>query len=426
MEVTSQLMEEESTPLTSISLNFEGTKTSSALLTAYLHKLTRARTVGDLHQKLAGALAKLSHLDAFETSSAMILPGQQLNSAVVQFDLKDSRWWDLRLGVDASNEGGRSIVSGIVRNLRGRADQTQAAVEYKHNTGTWGYELSHTDKLFRPEHYSASFSVKKATEELDQNVLEDSFGGAVSFKTLDGVHGLTLGRTIRTNLIATEFASIELLRNELPATAKNSLTHTYKLDTRDNDEQPRAGYLATVTNEVAVGNDACFHKVEGRVSEYFELLPDITLQLSGILGFFLPWTFHKTKINDRFRGRYLKGFRSVGDRFPSVDAGQYGKYLVEGDDLGKMSQLSAEAKVHFYNTPILHAAGLTPFLYSNLIIVDPLHTKSASHFQKQARGSLGFGLGWNTAFGRVEFSYATRVFSKPGDVAAELQVLFAN
>jgi outer membrane protein assembly factor BamA len=415
-----------SNPLGSIGLRFSGTKTHSALLRAHLSQLTHARTVGDLHDRLAAALNKLTRLDAFKTTATTIYPGSGVNTAVVHFDIKDLRWWEMSLGFNTDNEGGRSVVSGIVRNVLGRAEQTRVQTEFKHNTGTWGYELSHVDKLFSPKHYSVSYSAKKASDELDQNVIENSYGGSVSLETFDGVHRVTLGRKVRTNAIAVEYASLALLREELATTAKNSLTHTYTLDTRDNSEQPTTGRQTTVTNEVALGHDASFHKVEGRVSQYFPLFPDIPLQVSGYLGFFTPWAFTKTNINDRFRGRYLKGFRSVGDRVPPANPEQVGKYLVEGDDLGKLSQMSLEAKLHFYNMPFLQRAGLIPFIYGNLIVVDPLHTKSAAHFQQQTRGSLGFGLGWNMAFGRIEFTYASRVFSKPGDVPAEFQILFAH
>lgn len=418
--------EVQSNPLASVSLKFIGTKTDPALLRAHLYKLSRARTVGELHEKIGAALNRLTSLDAFRSCRTTILPDRGLNTAVIEFDIKDSRWWECSLGFTTDNEGGRSIVNGIFRNLRGRAEQTRVATEYKHNTGTWGYELTHADKLFNPKHYQVSYSLKKSGEEIDQNVIENSYGGSVALETFDGAHKLVLARKVRTNQIAAEFASLELLRQELATTAKNSLTYTYTTDSRDNSTQPKAGYIATLTNELALGSDVRFHKVEGRVSQYYELFRDIPLQLSGQLGFFMPWGFTKTQINDRFRGRYIKGFRSVGDRFPSADPAQQGKYLVEGDDLGKLSQLQLEAKLHFYNLPFLQRAGLTPFIYGNMIVIDPLYTKSADHFKQQMRGSAGFGLGWNMAFGRIEFSYASRVFTKPGDVSAEFQILFAQ
>mmetsp|Transcript_33877 Transcript_33877/g.59037 ORF Transcript_33877/g.59037 Transcript_33877/m.59037 type:complete len:423 (-) Transcript_33877:4-1272(-) len=418
--------EVQSNPLASVSITFEGTKTNHALLRTHLHKLTRARTVGELHERCTRALNKLTALDAFKSCKTTILPGTEINTAIVEFEIKDLRWWELSLGFNTDNEGGRSIVSGILRNLRNRAEQTRVSTEYKHNTGTYGYEFTHIDKLFDPKHFQLVYSLKKSSEEVDQNVIENAYGGSISLETYDGAHKLSIGRKVRTNLIAAEYASMELLRQELPTSAKNSLTHTYTVDRRDSSDYTRSGYLASLTNEIALGNTTRFHKVEAKGTRYFELLKDSPLQLSGSLGFFMPWNFTKSHINDRFRGRYIKGFRSVGDRFPPADPSQHGKYLVEGDDLGKLSQLQLEAKLHFYNLPFLEKISLTPFVYSNLIVIDPLHTKSAEHFKQQTRGSVGFGLGWNMAFGRIDFSYASKVYSKAGDVSAEFQVLFAQ
>lgn len=83
-----------------------------------------------------------------------------------------------------------------------------------------------------------------------------------------------------------------------------------------------------------------------------------------------------------------------------------------------------EAKLHFYQTPYLTYAGMTPFVYASLYTVNPASLASAQLIQA-TRGAVGFGLGWNTIFGRVEFAYASKVWSKPGDVPAEFSVLFS-
>jgi hypothetical protein len=126
-------------------------------------------------------------------------------------------------------------------------------------------------------------------------------------------------------------------------------------------------------------------------------------------------------MTDRYRGRYVRGFTCVGDREPPADEKQRGVYNIEGDDLGKNSQLQLEAKLHFYNAPVLNTLNIFPFIYGNAIVIDP-----AKRDLKEVRGSFGFGLGWALNVGRIELCYATRVYGKPGDVPAELQLLFST
>lgn len=56
----------------------------------------------------------------------------------------------MQMGFNADNEGGRSTFSANLKNLRKKADLTQLSLDYKHNTGTFGYSMLHNDKLFLP------------------------------------------------------------------------------------------------------------------------------------------------------------------------------------------------------------------------------------------------------------------------------------
>ena len=64
---------------------------------------------------------------------------------------------------------------------------------------------------------------------------------------------------------------------------------------------------------------------------------------------------------------------------------------------------------------------LFPFIYGNYMLIDPM-----KRCIMESRGSVGFGLGWALAVGRIELTYSTRVWAKPGDVPAEFQLLFST
>lgn len=271
------------------------------------------------------------------------------------------------------------------------------------------------------------YSVRKFSEELDQNITEHGYGGNIVLKSFNGKHKFEIGRYVRTNKIAVEYASIKLLKEELPVSVKNYLTHTYTRDSRDDPQETRSGSLLTLSNEFAVGADTRFHKIDLKYHQYFPILSHLSLQTSFGIGAFLPWINTKTHVNDRYRSRYTKGFRAVGTREQPADANIRGRFAIEGDELGKLSALNMEVKLHFYQTPIISGVGLVPYIYANMICEEPhKFTSARQYISENARGSVGIGLGWIGAFGRVEFSYASHVWKRPGDVSAEFQVLFGD
>ncbi|CAG9311846.1 unnamed protein product [Blepharisma stoltei] len=427
MDELKELRDNAKNPILNVELEFQHTSTNPEVLKKYFRSLTKSRSVEDLHEKIKESVYKLNALDLYKGCDVIVLPGKAIDSALIQFVLKDKRWWSLSFGATADNEGGKSVLSAHFRNLRGKADLTNVNVEYKLNTGTWGYEMFHHDRLYMPGKWETMYSVKKYSDELDQNIKEHAYGGSFSLRSSDGKHKLEAGRYIRTNEIATEYASLPLLKQELPVSVKNYIAHTYTRDLRDNPSEPRTGILSTLTNEFAFGGDVNFHKIDFKIHHYFPILSDIVFQSTFGLGAFMPWRNTKTRINDRYRSRYIKGFQAIGTREQPADPAMRGKYAIEGDDLGKLSVLNMEAKIHFYNSPVLSGVGLVPYIYANMICEEPhKFTNAKTYFKEKARGSFGIGLGWVGGFGRIEFSYASHVWKKPGDVSAEFQVLFGE
>lgn len=237
-----------------------------------------------------------------------------------------------------------------------------------------------------------------------------------TFNDKTGKHKLSLGHVRRSNEIFAERASSKLINEEIPVSGKNFATYIFTRDTRDDEMMPQFGSYLELTNELAFG-DVLFDKIGAKLSHWFPVFSG-ALQLSANFGYIFG---ERTRMTDRYRGRFLKGFTSVGEREPPADEKQRGVYNVEGDDMGYSSQLNCEAKLHWYETPILQNMNIFPFVYGNYILVNP----TKFDFKGSSRGSVGFGLGWALNIGRIELIYSTRVFAKPGDVPAEFQLLFS-
>lgn len=414
-------------PLTSVDIEFNNTKVDKALLLQTLSLLLKSNSVYSLQENLIKSLQTFESLDSFKSCEAIILPGKSKDSALVSFNIQDNKLWTLSAGADANNEGGRTVLSASFRNLREKADLTNLQVEYKPNTKTYGFELYHLDKLYVPGKWQLYYSIKQGTEEIDVNLKQVSYGGSVGIRTLNGNFRSEIGRFIRTNKINTEFASLQLISEALPVSAKNYILTEFKQNTLDNFQQPSKGSSLTLTSEIACGADNVYQKLDFKFNKFFGLTTSVVLQSCINFGLFVPWNFTKVSINDRYRSRFIKGFHSVGHKKMPADPVIASKYDVTGDDLGEMSKLILEQKVQFYDAGFLSGTGLTPFLYANCICEAPLKYNGArSFFREYVRGSFGFGIGLNLGVGKLEVAYAARVFRKTQDVAASLQVVFGD
>jgi outer membrane protein assembly factor BamA len=289
-------------PIYAVDLKITQTGVNHQLIKSFAKQILQSRTVAQLQSTLISAIEDLHQLNVFRNCSVLVEAGEFEDTASVEIGLVDTRSWEIGLDFTDDFEGGSTSVSGVLRNLRRKADLTSVALQYRHNTGTTGYSLTHTDQLFVPRKLIADWKLLRHSCELDQNLLEVTSGYEFSLTTFDHKHSLDLGRHLRTNMIAVQFASLPLL-DELPNSNKNFLAHTYTLADLDDAEEPSSGYSVKLRNELALGDDAQFHKCEVKGSVYRSVLDFITLETTGFVGWFFPWSSTKTHVNDRFRCR---------------------------------------------------------------------------------------------------------------------------
>jgi len=427
MEGFQELEDYATEPLSKVELEFSSTKVSHSVLSQYLKLLCKSRTVEELHNNIADSAVFLNALDTFSSCFVEVLPGSIPDSAKVSFDLQDSKRWGVGFGTNSNSEGGSFSMSASLKNLRGKADLSITEVEYSPRSKTFGYSINHYDRMFVPLKWESLYTFQNSHKKLTQNVAENLWGGSLAFVSSDGVNSIKLGSFSRTNKIAVEHASLELLKEIFPVSTKNFVSYKYTYDTVEDEEEPRAGHTLEILNELAFSKDTQFHRLEVAGRKFYSLTENLVLKGSCNLGVIVPWAFTSSHINDRYIGKYKKGFSSYGGRAPPADQNLRGKFQPEGDDLGKMSELNFEGKLQFYNTPLLSAIGVVPFIYGNLLCAEPHKCSSPKSYLKDyGRGSIGFGLDWKTSLGTVEFSYSAKTFKKPQDVSAEFQVIFSD
>jgi hypothetical protein len=410
-------------PLQHVKLSFLNTSVLPSVLARRLVRLSASPTVSDLHSRIVESLQKLSSLNAFRACNVLVKPGDQADSALVEFDLEDLSWWSLTLGLLSNNEGGKAVLSSGVRNIRQKCDLTQLRWAFKPHTRTFGFEILHEDQLYS-EGLEAKYFYSSDSTELDQSLREHAYGAGVSFATRDSKHTWALRRFIRTNSLDLAAASAETVRTHLGVSAKTAFTHVYRARQTLQGESWKLKSVYSVTNEAAV-EDVQFHRLEAAQDSILQLKnSDVILQLTSKLGLILPlFGTQRSFANDLYRSRYVKGFKSLGCRLPSESIGSYG---VEGDNLGSECFAGAEVKAHFSSVPWLSSIDLVPFMYVNSFLPTTFPQLLRADLKDHIRASCGFGIAWSSPFGRIEASYAAFTLSRKGDVPATFQVLLSS
>lgn len=406
MEESERLKKHFGHRLGKVDVKVSGAQVDSSLIHRLLSPVTQALDVQSLHHSILTSLKSLSLLEAYKRCSVTVYPGNQENTALVEYQLRFYRWWSLLVALSSNREGGSVSMGLNLRNMRQRADLTRNSFEYKPNTGTWGVNFQHIDPMLRPGKWGLSLDFHSRERVLDLNLKTWEMGQFFVISNYEKSSLFKFGREVRTNYLGG--CGVEMLRKALLTSEKYYMSYTYRNDTRNSPLQPTSGHLLECRGELSTvqGRHQAAFDLTGKL--YHNLTKGAVLELSAAYQSLHGLNGKDCHVNDKPRGSFVKGFRTYGERVP----------VRTGDDLGVPSLLSTEAKLSFHRSPLLHDFNLTPFLYLNL---------HATHLSSpQFRGSAGVGIDWITHFGRVEMSYAAKVVSQAGDLPVHIQFLLSE
>ena len=424
MRVKEKLDHYANSPLDHVKLSFSKIHTDQRLLRKLLRDLRKSPNIDSLHKNTIQAAKTLAKLDTFKLCDVVVKPGSLENTANVKFKLTEMQSWYLRGGINSDNRGKRASLSVHLRNLRQRCDGTVFTLAYLYNTKSYGFEFQHYDRLLIPGKFEGMVKLRKWSEFLDHNFLEDLYGGTAFLMTPGKVHTLYTGFYTRTPKIAVDSASRALL-SELSVNNIRQLGYIYRKDNRDHPTKPTSGLIFSIKNEIAYG-DSKYHKLETSLSRYYMLKPSTVLQASAVFNAIMPWSFTSTYFSDRYRLNDLKGFISLGAREPAIKP-ELQEKVISGDNMGRYSYLLLEGKIHFYDVPILKKFGLIPFVYGNLVVPEPLRIHNLQGYVRDNyRAATGVGIGYNFTQGRVELSYTAHAIKRPEDYVAEIQFIMTE
>lgn len=91
------------------------------------------------------------------------------------------------------------------------------------------------------------------------------------------------------------------MREAAGATTKTSVLHTWTMDARRGADLPADGTHARLTQELAFGGDAHFHKLSGEARYGQALWPGTRLSVGATAGILQALSGSKTFFSDRFQ-----------------------------------------------------------------------------------------------------------------------------
>ncbi len=382
------------------------------------------------------AKRRLEGLGFFESVNISTQPGSQPDRVVLIVDVKDQPTGEFGIGGGYSNNDGFAATLDVTeRNFLGRGQFIRASVGRGEDTRT--YSLSFTEPYFLGYRLAAGFDVFKN---------EDS-GNAGYSEISQGVN-LRVAAPITDNLslsLAYRFSQLDYETDGVVISNPNanliaagerttsSLAYTLSYNSLDDQNLPREGFLARLSQEFAgLGGDAEFLRTTAKGS-YFQMLSepaDLIGQVSVGAGHVFA-TSGNLSVFDHFKlgQETIRGFDNRGfgpmitDPVLGVVESAGGQTYFNGSvevsapipgisrDLGLRFNLFADAGT-LYGSDIAASQLVCPV---GVLSPVPCNTQTVVGSDMEWRASVGLGVTWASPFGPLRVYYAEPIVKEGTD-----------
>lgn len=382
------------------------------------------------------AKRRLEGLGFFESVNISTQPGSQPDRVVLIVDVKDQPTGEFGIGGGYSNNDGFAATLDVTeRNFLGRGQFIRASVGRGEDTRT--YSLSFTEPYFLGYRLAAGFDVFKN---------EDS-GNAGYSEISQGVN-LRVAAPITDNLslsLAYRFSQLDYETDGVVISNPNanliaagerttsSLAYTLSYNSLDDQNLPREGFLARLSQEFAgLGGDAEFLRTTAKGS-YFQMLSepaDLIGQVSVGAGHVFA-TSGNLSVFDHFKlgQETIRGFDNRGfgpmitDPVLGVVESAGGQTYFNGSvevsapipgisrDLGLRFNLFADAGT-LYGNDIAASQLICP---GGVLSPVPCNTQTVVGSDMEWRASVGLGVTWASPFGPLRVYYAEPIVKEGTD-----------
>lgn len=385
------------------------------------------------------ARRRLERLDFFESVNIATAPGSQPDQVVLIVEVVEKATGEFSIGAGYStgetiSRGAGVSIEGSVseRNFLGRGQFIRVAASGGRDSRD--YSLSFTEPYFLGRRIAAGFDIYRQTRRFDRYESEVD-GATVRF-------GLPITEALSTQLaynysresynyrdgcldangVLTPDCALgispvlrDAIENQSPW-VKSSVSAGLIYNTIDNMQNPREGFYATFTTEVAgLGGDANWVKFTTRGSYYHTLSEE--LDLVGVLtagaGHIEGFGTDGLRVFDLFRSndRIIRGFDFNG--IGPIDT-------ATGDHLGGTTYFHASAEAQFPFPALPQSLGLRGAVFADAASLHgfPGGIAGAANVGgtgASLRASVGAGILWASPFGPIRVDYAVPVAKEDTD-----------
>ncbi|MBN8954536.1 MAG: outer membrane protein assembly factor BamA [Rhizobium sp. 60-20] len=384
-------------------------------------------------QMLARAKRRLEALGYFTSVKISTNPGSAPDRVVIVVDVEDQPTGSFGIGggyAVGANGGPLLEASVEEKNFLGRGQYIRIAAGAS-TSGSQTYTFSFTEPYFLGERLAAGFDLFKSI-----TTSSDYYDYGEEGVTLRVTAPITedLSTTLRYTYKQITYTGESDWQDNLSAPYLNlinngpwtqsSVSQTFSYNTLDDQNLPRDGFIAKVTQEFAgLGGDSNYYKLSGKARYYHTLSDsqDIVGMVTVGAGYMTSTNGQDLNIFDQFMigGTEIRGFQDqgIGPR-TSFDNPLGGTKYFTASVETSMPTPGMPQDLGFRSSVFVDAGTL----YGNDANVDGdvLHDGSA------LRASAGIGLTWASPFGTINLSYAVPFLKQSYDQVENFRFGFGN
>jgi len=386
-------------------------------------------------EMITRAKRRLDALGYFSSVNISTAPGSAPDRVVVVVNVEDQPTGSFGIGAGyaVGNNGGIILEASIEeKNFLGRGQYIRVAA----GAGTQGsrnYNISFTEPYFLGYRLAAGFDLFK-----NQTASDDYYDYSEQGGSLRVTAPITedLATTLRYNYKRLDYSGTGDWENNLSAPYLNlidngpwtqsSISQTFTYNTLDDQNLPREGMIAKLTQEFAgLGGDSNFYKISAKARYVHSLSDeqDIIGSLTVGAGYVVSTNGDDLNVFDQFTigGREIRGFENAG----------IGPRTVQfGDPMGGTTYFTASAEASMPLPGIPQDIGLRGSVFAD---AGTLFGNKANSFgdtiegtDASLRASLGAGLIWSSPFGVIRVDYAVPVVKESFDKVQNFRFGIAN
>lgn len=364
---------------------------------------------------------RIRNLGFFKSVKVTNAEGSAPDRTNIQVAVEEQPTGEISFGV------GYSSVDAIIgdvgireRNLLGRGQDLRFGVSG--SASSTEYDISFTEPYFLGRDVSAGFDLFRVEREYQESSYDEARTGG----TLRAGYDLApdLRQTVNYTLKNTEIRDVEddasrFIKDQEGTTMVSQFGQTLTYDKRDNRMDPRDGYIGQFTTEIAgAGGDEQFLRLKAKGAYYVPI--DTVWGLAFLAqGGYIIGIDQDVSIAERFfiGGHTFRGFEKAGVGPRDIDT---------DDALGGNQYYVGTVELTF-PTGLPEDLGVRAFVFTDVGSVWNLDDDGPEVRDiNSVRASLGIGMEFVTAFGRIRVDAAEPVLKEDYDKSELIRFSFGT